>query len=48
MSGVTFGQNLLSELHLVAIPYGKTQVTDDLLQKAADKVAEIQKERVSA
>ncbi len=34
MSGVTFGQNMLSELRLVAIPFGKTQVTDYLLQKA--------------
>ena len=34
MSGVTFGQNMLSELRLVAVPLGKDPITDSALQKA--------------
>ena len=34
MSGISFGQNLLSELRLVAIPFGDNQASDESLQKA--------------
>ncbi len=42
LSGITFGQNMLSELRLVAIPFGNNQITDQLLQKAVTANEELQ------